>query len=412
MSIVNAQSLLCDILKQMMKEKKIEHYKFNIDGDSNNSDGYMGEIVFFHVILDNNERLNLVLKSAKPHETLKKILASDILYNREFLMYTKVFPELENFTKSKNVQDMATFIPKVWFAEKHSDQVNIVLENLKVQNFNICDRKKPMDSSHMRILFDTYGKWHAISMAFRDQHPEKFSSLVENWVDPRLKLIKSLGLVKYHGIDLSVVKNMSIERKRFDVVKVLESIEDQMEDILFRKNSEDEDLLIISHGDNWCTNYMFKYKESEGTSTPNEVFFLDFQFSRLDSPALELSSTLYNMGDKETFKDFDNLLNIYYKSFSKTMKLLGSNPAELFTMDDLKSHWRRHGVYTVLYVFIFLRIALCDADDAPDLIKMAEDGTDFEGSFSFQTKNMEIFWERAYDIFVHYAEFINKLSPK
>ncbi|XP_045477847.1 uncharacterized protein LOC123682998 [Harmonia axyridis] len=412
MSVINTQSLLCDILKQIMKEKTNEHYTFNIDGGTNNSDGYMGEIVFFHVILEDNERLNLVLKSAKSHKSLKEILFSDIIYNREFLMYTKVFPELEKFTKSKNVQDMATFIPKVWFAEKHLDQVNIVLENLKLQNFHICDRKKPMDSSHMRILFDTYGKWHAISMAFRDQHPEKFSRLVENWVDPKLKLIKSFGFVKHHGIDLSVVKKMSIERKRFDLVKLLDSIEGQMEDILFRNYSEDENLLIISHGDNWCNNYMFKYKENEGTSTPTDVFFIDFQLSRLDSPALELSSTLYNMGDKETFKDFDNLLNIYYKSFSKTMKLLGSNPAKLFTMDDLKSHWKRHAVHTIVYVFVYLRISLCDADDAPDLIKMAEDGTDFDGSFSFHTKNMDLFWERAYDIFIHYTEFVNKISHK
>ncbi|XP_044758336.1 uncharacterized protein LOC123316358 [Coccinella septempunctata] len=403
-------TVLPDIIKQMMKERNIEQFKFFIDGGTNNQDGYMGEIVFFHVVTNNNERLNLVLKSAKAQEDLKNILSADILYERELNMYTIVIPTLKNFAERNNLLEMDKFIPRLWFAEKHSNQVNIVLENLKLRNFHIHDRRKPMDSSHMKVLFETYGKWHGISMAFRDQYPRHFSKLLENWMDPRLKLIQSFGLVKLYKKELGIIKRMLAERERDDLLKIFDGVENEIESILFRKNLDQSDSLIISHGDNWSNNYLFKYEGSDGDYKPNQVYLLDFQLSRLDSPALELSSTLYNMGDRHVFADFNNLLTIYHKSLTETLKILGSDAKVLFAMDDLKRHWKKYGLFSVLNSFVYLRIALCEAEEAPDLSKMAENGEDLDGAFSFETKNMQTFWQRVLDIFIHYAEFCNQLS--
>lgn len=152
------------------------------------------------------------------------------------------------------------------------------------------------------------------------------------------------------------------------------------------------------------------FQDNKEKSSPTHVYFLDFQLSRPESPATEISSILYNMGDKNCLQNSEKLLNIYHRKLSETLKILGSDSRELFTLDDLKRHWRQYAIFSVLHTFIYTRVAQCDPDDAPDLNQMAENEEDFYGAFTFELKNMETFWKRILDIFTHYGEML-KDSP-
>lgn len=56
-------------------------------------------------------------------------------------------------------------------------------------------------------------------------------------------------------------------------------------------------------------------------------------------------------------------MKIYYETLSKTVKLLGSNPAELFTFEDLNNELKTCGVYALLMGPMLLQIGLADLPD-------------------------------------------------
>lgn len=56
-------------------------------------------------------------------------------------------------------------------------------------------------------------------------------------------------------------------------------------------------------------------------------------------------------------------MKLYYGTLSKTVKLLGSNPDELFTFEDLNNELKTCGVYALLKGPMLLQICLADLPD-------------------------------------------------
>ncbi|XP_045477851.1 uncharacterized protein LOC123683002 [Harmonia axyridis] len=403
MSSSNTDSVLSVVVQQMMINKNIVDYEFDVDGGTSRSDGFLGDVIFFHVKYKNKIDY-LVLKTGKTNENVRNLVDADTLYNREICMYTKVIPLLEEFAKIKNNTVLPTFIPNVVFHHKES----LVMENLRKQNFHMWNRRKPMTLAHLELLYENYGIWHGVTMAFKNQKPEEFSKCISGWRDCRFRLNKTSGLSRHLKREFSEVMRRLADRNRSDLVDVYKSYIDKIDHVLYRRDLKKEDMLIISHGDTWCNNYLFRNELPAEESKPNRVYFLDFQLSRPESPGLEMSSILYNMGGKDSFNNTDRLLKIYHSKLSETLKRLGSDPEKLFTMDDLKRHWKRYAFFNVLHSFIYSRISLCDDDDAPDLNQMAENGVDFDGVFFFEMKNMDLFWDRVLEIFIHYGEMLKE----
>ncbi|XP_044758337.1 uncharacterized protein LOC123316359 [Coccinella septempunctata] len=395
------------VVERMMKSKDIENYKFEIDGGTAKSDGFIGDVIFFN-IQHESEKEHLVLKTAKTGETIRKRIDADTAYDREICMYTKVLPALEQFTRRKGLSVIPSFIPKVLFNFKES----LVMENLKMRGFHMWNKNKMMGMAHIKLLFENYGVWHGITMAFKDQQPDEFSSCVQGWIDSRFSLNKAFGLTTHFSREFSEVLKLLAEKGRHDLVDVYKKFEGRIDDYVYRRDLPERDMLIISHGDAWCNNFLFKYKDGEKQSQPNQVYFLDFQLSRPESPATEISSVLYNMGDRECFENFQNLLSVYHDKLSETLRSLGSDPDKLFPMDILKRHLGQYAFFSVLHSFIYTRVAQCQLDEAPDLGEMAENGKDLDGAFAFGLKNMELFWERILEVFIHYGEILKQCSNK
>lgn len=131
--------------------------------------------------------------------------------------------------------------------------------------------------------------------------------------------------------------------------------------------------------------------------------FLDFQLSRVASPVFDLSYFLYACSDAEVLKHIQFLLQTYYTSLSEFVKQFEFNIEEIFTFDDLKSHWKVYGKYGLFLSLFIVRIELCEGNEAPDFEDAA--ATDSIGNiFDFQMKNQHLYEKRIKDVFVHFAE--------
>lgn len=94
---------------------------------------------------------------------------------------------------------------------------------------------------------------------------------------------------------------------------------------------------------------------------------------RYTSPALDIVYNIFTSTDKAFRKaEYDNLLNIYYKSLSKTVKLLGSNPDELFTFNDLQSELKAHGKFALIVAPIVIQVSHADSSELSNLDEMCD----------------------------------------
>lgn len=88
---------------------------------------------------------------------------------------------------------------------------------------------------------------------------------------------------------------------------------------------------------------------------------MDWQITRYVSPAVDLLYNIFSSTDKALReKEFDNLIKSYYESFSKTVKLLGSDPEKLFSFNDLQAELKRCGNYALIMAPQVVQYALAD----------------------------------------------------
>lgn len=110
-----------------------------------------------------------------------------------------------------------------------------------------------------------------------------------------------------------------------------------------------------------------------------DVRILDWQVIRYISPAIDILYNIFTSTDKALREmEYDNLLKVYHDSLSNMVKLLGSNPGELFTLNDLKNELKICGNYALLLTPMLLSISLADSSEISNLDEMCDKIADGE----------------------------------
>lgn len=112
-----------------------------------------------------------------------------------------------------------------------------------------------------------------------------------------------------------------------------------------------------------------------------DIRILDWQVIRYSSPATDLVYNLFSSTDKALRdKEYDNLIALYHKSLCNTVKLLGSNPDKLFTLDNLKSELKRCGNFALITVPMIMQVSQADSSEITNMDEMidktAENGSE------------------------------------
>lgn len=94
---------------------------------------------------------------------------------------------------------------------------------------------------------------------------------------------------------------------------------------------------------------------------------LDFQVSKVATPAHDLSYFLLTSSPKRILDNLDKYLQMYYKSMSEFLKELGSDPEVLYPHPTFMEHWKRHARFGFTMALFGFRFFLCEEDEAPDM---------------------------------------------
>lgn len=100
---------------------------------------------------------------------------------------------------------------------------------------------------------------------------------------------------------------------------------------------------------------------------------LDWQLSRVSSPAVDISYILFTSTVK-SLRDahLDEFLQVYYTNLAHTIRATGSDPDVLFPEAELQRQLRQFGVHGVLMAPVLIPIIIADSTEIASMDEMAE----------------------------------------
>nr|XP_023012887.1 uncharacterized protein LOC111502934 [Leptinotarsa decemlineata] len=381
--------------EKFLVSENLKNYKVVIRGGTEKGEGFLGDILFVEVEgttqNDVPKRLYFVVKHAKPSENFRKTIPVDLIFENEILLYTAVIPAFQKFQQEKQITDSFDCVAKCFYSSTSGNIEVLVLENLKKKGYQHYDRKQPMNLNHCKAILKQYGKLHALSFAMRHQKKEIFDDLASKLHDTPGKIL---------GTDL--------------VGKVLDDSRDVILE-MFRKNGDgvlhEKLAKLLERGPQVMMMEALNAEESQSVEDskdkPSAVALIDFQLSTLRSPVFDLSYFLYAVCSKTQLERFEELLHFYYNSLAEHLKELGSDPEEIFSYSDLKSHWRKYSIFGLVNVSIGLRIFLCDEETAPSLEDVGDENTFVDIFKNIKFEDDTLFYDRIKGVVWHYFHFLD-----
>lgn len=221
--------------------------------------------------------------------------------DKEMDMYKRLLPEFKRLLESIN--EDADIFPNCLAVDKDLDV--IVLEDLAEKKFVMANRLAGLDQEHTQMSLRKLARMHAASAVVYAKDPNAFSlfdtgfftrktdafqGMFESLCDGLVEEIPNWEGFEYYAEKLPNVRNslQKTAQRAFDC--------------------DEGDFHVLTHGDLWTNNMMFRYDEESGA--PVDSVLLDFQFACYGSPALDLMVRTSN----STFYNFDQFY-IFLKVF-------------------------------------------------------------------------------------------------
>ncbi|XP_060533508.1 uncharacterized protein LOC132706280 [Cylas formicarius] len=334
-------------LQNALENELVQDINFLICDRNKPGDGYVSDIVYIDVDATkyNGEpcQYRLATKVSKEQKGIfKDFVEGSNLFQREACIYTKLVPKYQKLLLAHQLHPI-DFMPKCYWTKTGDDYDVLVFDNLKKAGYRLHQSDIPMDDRHIKLVLRAYARWHALSFALREHHGEEFKAVVDELAGYEKKIEnKPINMEKFKEVFGKIFDERYQILETHGEHELLERYKEKMKDRVPGKWNESapcEEECVITHGDCWNNNFLFFYEEN---LIPSKVCLLDFQISKLHSPARDISYFIYSTCSETELKRFKEYIQFYYGAFARDLKALGCDPELLFPFSKLVDHWRQY----------------------------------------------------------------------
>lgn len=221
--------------------------------------------------------------------------------------------------KGVRIEDSFTEYPRCYRTLDVDPEECILFEDLDRRGFSMLDRNKQcITVQHTYLYLQALAKFHALSLAVNDQQPEKFRHFTSGLNDIMINK-DNVGLRYFYNqqaefilklisddVDLTAKVKKLFEKEALDIMADAIELESK------------QSARVISHGDAHQNNLMFRYDHN---GEPIEVCMIDWQLSRLASPAMDFAYFVFLCTTKD-IRDvhYTNFSRIYHESLSTQLQ--------------------------------------------------------------------------------------------
>ncbi|KAL7648270.1 UNVERIFIED_CONTAM: hypothetical protein RMT77_000176 [Armadillidium vulgare] len=342
------EKLVCKALRND-KGNDAQLLSWDIKNFTNRGDGYMSVIVNILIKYSENgieleESYIAKLNPLRPPSSMSDI--TNDLFARETVIFSKVIEGMNKHLSTLGLPPIKT--PKFYAASFEKGREAFLTENLRKQGFVLHDRRKGQDFNHASLVMGELGRFHASSLLLEDSiapktFEETFDNFKESWLD-----INNLGLNAF--IDIlksqvqSSIKYLKDYPKYDKCVKWFQANFDSMGQLFLDGIISTKPFEVITHGDCWTNNMLFKYNSQ---NKPEDVRFVDLQCSRKASPASDIAYFIFTSLNGEIRASYmKELLLSYYQSFTRILILARKKIP--FKFKELERELEKKNIYGLI----------------------------------------------------------------
>lgn len=255
-----------DWVRFILKKENIRDVTTKLRANADKGEGYIGDILFVQVsgITRENQKtiFDIVLKCSKQSKALRKISPIHEHFRNENHVYNTIFPYFVSFQKEKCVTETFTSFPKFYGSIFGEDYEVLGFENLKAKE--CWPKQQTLTRNHVILVLGEYAKYHAISIALQEQHPDKFNELTvafDNEIYKKITKAYNFPEMFRNNIDLTL-RLLHDELEKQEILK-WENFKQQIDSNWEYLMNNVEGKKVLIHGDCWNNNFMFKHKVSK-----------------------------------------------------------------------------------------------------------------------------------------------------
>lgn len=254
-------------------------------------------------------------------------------FAKEVKVYQSLIPDLVKHSS-------LSWAPECYLAKDGHFIIMEILQDFKINSTpNLV-----FDLEHLKVASSALAVFHASSLILEHKSGRKIAEcyaemLEENAYPQTPGHVRQQGLENAIEVLMELVKLIPKFRASPKLNEILAKFPNCLRKIYKFVETSDRFKNVVSHGDLWANNFMFKYDGEK----PIECKFIDFQLARYSPPAFDLAQLVYLNSTKE-FREqhIDDVLNIYCDTFEMELTRVKIDPSVLPRTEILESFKEFH----------------------------------------------------------------------
>ncbi|GBP47926.1 hypothetical protein EVAR_31466_1 [Eumeta japonica] len=374
MSGVLDAALLATIVTLFTESGKLHNVTARDQRITAEGDGYVS--VISRVVVEGRDATgaertyDTVVKAPLPNIDVRKNVPLTLMFERETLFFDRIIPKF-NEVQERLAEEEKLYFPLKYFSSGEYLKEYIVMENLKSSGYKNANSDKQLDFAHGSVVVSTLAKFHALSFIYKTRFPSDYSEVTKQLTDNFMlsrRDYDASGVRKYgkRVFDKFINSLRNAEYKD----KIVKAADNDYNTVLqdFWGNGT---INVISHGDYWINNILFKYNKD----VPTGAVIIDYQMARHSSLVNDLLSFLGTCFELELRRNhFWELIDVYYKSLDRFLNIAGYDINDFCTRDEFDKELRAQsffGVAVGIFMISFFdtevpEIQLLFGGDLPD----------------------------------------------
>ncbi|KAK5646579.1 hypothetical protein RI129_005043 [Pyrocoelia pectoralis] len=355
--------------EELLMNLGLENYSIQFSPGVEKGENFGGIIIKAEVTENSKVResvSNFIIKCSPPSKVLHSMIPLQDEFEIETYMYSTVFPEFTKIQNEKNFPKVFKPFPDFFKSLNEEYEEMIIMQNVKLLGYEHKNCKVPLKYNQVLLTVKQYAKIHALSYAIRDQKPKLFEEFERNTRNHFFKDFNVGGI------------KMVATHRILNALKALDPITDclfydkfsyfaeNMITILTNLISSHNRYQVVSHIDCGIQNLLFKTEQSPNSF--HDVFVLDWQFTRMASPAVDLVTFILSAGDAETLSNFNELVLEYYKSLCSFLNELGTDPEKLLPFTVLQEELKTFGIVGLEMAILLIYVYSTVDQTPPDVL--------------------------------------------
>jgi thiamine kinase-like enzyme len=326
---------LKDVLK-VLGELSIDSYKSHeILPLSDKPVGYLADHFVLKVNLSSTPFIKEFFLKAVPKNVEKReeYLNETGIFRKEVQVYRDLIPKLLKFSR-------LSWAPKCFLAKDGHYLIMEILRDYKITTNEIFT----INLEHLKVAAEALAVMHASSLIFEVKTDcdvlAEYGELLEENAYPSIEgHVRQKGFENGVNVLKELLKMIPKYRDSPDLKKILVEFPKTFRAIFSACQPSQKYKNVITHGDIWTNNFMFRYENGK----PVECKFIDFQLARYAPPVFDLVQLVYINSTKELRSHhLDDILNIYSDTFEMELKKAQVDPSILSRLEILESFKEFH----------------------------------------------------------------------